>query len=52
MNESRTLILIDEDPVHAEAFAEAVRNSPDGPFHGEWVRSLTDGLKRLSLAAC
>jgi diguanylate cyclase (GGDEF)-like protein/PAS domain S-box-containing protein len=47
MNESRTLILIDEDPLHAEAFEEAVRNSPDGPFHGEWVRSLTDGLKRL-----
>ena len=47
MSEPRTLILIDEDPVHAEAFEEAVRNSPDGPFHGEWVRSLAEALERL-----
>jgi|ERR1700719_1287755 len=47
MNESRTLLLIDEDPVHAEAFEEAVRISPDGSFHVEWVKSLADGLKRL-----
>jgi len=47
MNKSRTVILIDEDRLHAEAFEEAVRNSPDGLFHGEWMRSLTDGLKRL-----
>jgi diguanylate cyclase (GGDEF)-like protein/PAS domain S-box-containing protein len=47
MNEVRTLLLIDNDPAHAEVFQEALRKAPNGPFRGEWVRSLGEGLERL-----
>jgi diguanylate cyclase (GGDEF)-like protein/PAS domain S-box-containing protein len=47
MKDSRTLLLIDGDPVHAKVFETSLLNSPDGPFRGEWIRSLTDGLRRV-----
>jgi diguanylate cyclase (GGDEF)-like protein/PAS domain S-box-containing protein len=43
----RTLLLIDDDPAHAEVFREALLDADDGPFHGEWVRTLAEGLQRL-----
>src|ERR1700688_955781 len=47
MKDPRTVILIDRDPVHANVFETSLLNSPDGPFRGEWIRSLTDGLRRV-----
>jgi DNA-binding NarL/FixJ family response regulator len=47
MKDPRTVILIDRDPFHANVFETSVLNSPDGPFRGEWIRSLTDGLRRV-----
>jgi len=47
MLETRNLLLIDENPVHAEAFREALLNAKDGPFRGEWVRTLAQSVERL-----
>src|ERR1700722_10954120 len=43
----RNLLLIDNDPSNAATFQEALRCATDGPFAGEWVRTLAAGLKRL-----
>src|ERR1700674_3156469 len=43
----RNLLLIDENPAHAEAFREALLISKDGSFHGEWVQTLAQGAERL-----
>jgi diguanylate cyclase (GGDEF)-like protein/PAS domain S-box-containing protein len=42
----RTILLIDHDPVHAQAFREAIRNQ-HGSFHGEWVKTLAESLGRF-----
>src|ERR1700730_9336150 len=47
MAEMRHLLLIDNDPSHADAFREALYDATDGPFAGEWVRTLAAGIKRL-----
>ncbi|HSZ19132.1 MAG TPA: EAL domain-containing protein [Candidatus Acidoferrum sp.] len=47
MTDIRNLLLIDENPVHAEAFREALHNSKDGPFHCEWVQTLSQSVERL-----
>src|ERR1700689_5607604 len=47
MTYTRTLLLIDNNPAHREAFREALVNAKEGPFHGEWVRTLSQGVKRL-----
>src|ERR1700681_3199830 len=47
MTETRNLLLIDENPTHAEAFREALLNAKDGPFHGEWVQTLAQSVERL-----
>src|ERR1019366_851912 len=47
MTDIRNLLLIDKNLAHAEAFREALLNANDGPFHGEWVQSLSQGLERL-----
>jgi diguanylate cyclase (GGDEF)-like protein/PAS domain S-box-containing protein len=47
MTNIRTLLLIDDDPAHAQAFREALLIANGGPFQGEWVRTLADGLERL-----
>jgi diguanylate cyclase (GGDEF)-like protein/PAS domain S-box-containing protein len=44
----RNLLLIDENPIHAEAFREALLNAKDGPFHGEWVHTLSEGVDQLT----
>jgi hypothetical protein len=43
----RTLLLIDDHPVHAKVFQKALLCSPDGPFQGEWITSLDKGLQRF-----
>jgi diguanylate cyclase (GGDEF)-like protein/PAS domain S-box-containing protein len=47
MAKVRTLLLIDDDPVHAKVFRKALLCSPDGPFQGEWITSFDKGLQRL-----
>ena len=47
MSYTRTLLLIDNSPAHAEACREALLDTSDGPFYVEWVRTLSEGLKRL-----
>jgi len=47
MTNTRNLLLIDDNPTHAEAFREALLNAKDGPFQGEWVQSLSQGVERL-----
>src|SRR6202521_61727 len=47
MADIRNLLLIDENPAHAEAFREALLNAKDGPFHGEWVQTLAQSVDRL-----
>ena len=48
MADIRGLLLIDNNPVHAEVLQETVLNAKDGPFQVEWVRSLSLGMERLS----
>ena len=43
----RTLLLIDDDSAHANVFREALLDADDGPFEGEWVRTLAEGFLRL-----
>jgi diguanylate cyclase (GGDEF)-like protein/PAS domain S-box-containing protein len=43
----RNLLLIDTSPVHAQAFQEALLNSNDGPFHGDWVQTLAQSVEPL-----
>src|SRR6202049_1505632 len=47
MADIRNLLLIDENPAHAEAFREALLIAKDGPFHGEWVQTLSQSVERL-----
>jgi len=47
MPDIRSLLLIDDNPAHAEAFQEALLNAKDGPFHGEWVQTLCQSVERL-----
>jgi diguanylate cyclase (GGDEF)-like protein/PAS domain S-box-containing protein len=46
MAAERTLLLIDGDPSHADVFLDAVVHPIDGPFQGEWVRTLAEGIER------
>ncbi len=50
MSNVRRLLLIDDDPAHAEVFREALLNANNGPFQGEWVRTFAEGLERLGVA--
>jgi diguanylate cyclase (GGDEF)-like protein/PAS domain S-box-containing protein len=47
MTEIRTLLLIDDDSHHADVFIDAVENAIDGPYKGEWVTNLSEGIERL-----
>jgi diguanylate cyclase (GGDEF)-like protein/PAS domain S-box-containing protein len=47
MTEIRTLLLIDDDSHHAAVFIGALLNAIDGPFQGEWVTTLSEGIKRM-----
>jgi len=47
MTDIRNLLLIDENPAHAEAFREALLNAKDGPFQFEWVQTLSQSVEQL-----
>lgn len=48
MTNIRTLLLIDDDAAHAQAFRRALLSADDGPFQGECAKTFTEGLERLS----
>jgi len=43
----RTLLLIDNDASHVDVFTDALMNATDGPFQGECVKTLAEGIRRL-----
>jgi DNA-binding NtrC family response regulator len=43
----RTVLLIDGDGTHVEAFRDALLTATDGPFRGEWVKTLAEGTALL-----
>jgi len=47
MTDKRTLLLIDNNPAHAEVFRQALRSCKEGPFQGEFATTLSQGLDRL-----
>src|ERR1700682_3473473 len=47
MTNIRNLLLIGTNPAHAELFRDALLGANDGPFHGEWVQTLSQSLERL-----
>jgi diguanylate cyclase (GGDEF)-like protein/PAS domain S-box-containing protein len=47
MSDPRTLLLIDNDPGHAEDFLAALLTTSDGPFRSEWLRTVSEGIERL-----
>jgi diguanylate cyclase (GGDEF)-like protein/PAS domain S-box-containing protein len=47
MTDFRNLLLIDKNPAHAKTFQEALLNAKNGPFRGDWVQTLTQGMERL-----
>jgi diguanylate cyclase (GGDEF)-like protein/PAS domain S-box-containing protein len=47
LTDKRTLLLIDNNPAHAKELREAVLEASEGPFEGEVVETLAQGLERL-----
>jgi diguanylate cyclase (GGDEF)-like protein/PAS domain S-box-containing protein len=47
MADLRSVLLIDNDPGHAEAFREALLIAKDGPFQSECAKTLSQGVERL-----
>jgi diguanylate cyclase (GGDEF)-like protein/PAS domain S-box-containing protein len=47
MTNIRTLLLIDNDAAHVDVFTDALLNATDGPFLGECVKTLAEGIRRL-----
>jgi diguanylate cyclase (GGDEF)-like protein/PAS domain S-box-containing protein len=47
MADLRRVLLIDNDPGHAESFREALLIANDGPFQGECAKTLSLGVERL-----
>src|SRR3984885_12868290 len=50
MGDIRNLLLIDDNPRHAEAFRTALHTATHGPFKVYWARTLSQGLERLGEA--
>jgi len=44
MTDKRTVLLIDNNPAHAEALREALLAAKEGPFRGKFVTTLAEGL--------
>jgi diguanylate cyclase (GGDEF)-like protein/PAS domain S-box-containing protein len=47
----RTLLLIDGNHAHVEVFRDALLTATDGPFRGEWVKTLAEGTALLRTKA-
>ena len=43
----RALLLIDNDAAHVDVFTDALLHATDGPFTGECVKTLAEGIRRL-----
>jgi diguanylate cyclase (GGDEF)-like protein/PAS domain S-box-containing protein len=43
------ILVITDDPADASDLKYAIDQADDGPFHIEWVRQLSDGLKHVGL---
>jgi diguanylate cyclase (GGDEF)-like protein/PAS domain S-box-containing protein len=51
MSNLRRLLLIDDNPAHAGVFRDALLHANDGPFQGECVGTLSEGVERLKREA-
>ncbi len=47
MAQIRNLLLIDKNPAHAELLRAALLDTNEGPFHDEWVQTLSQAVERL-----
>ena len=47
MTDKRTVLLIDNNPAHAEVLREALLAAKEGPFRGKFVTTLAEGLECL-----
>jgi DNA-binding NarL/FixJ family response regulator len=47
VTDKRIVLLIDNNPVHAEVLREALLAAKEGPFQGEFVTTLAEGLECL-----
>ena len=47
MRDMRILLLVDNDPSHAEVFRESLLHANDGPFKGEWAVTLAEGIRQV-----
>ena len=47
MTDKRTILLIDNNPAHAQVLQEALLAAKEGPFQGKVVTTLADGLECL-----
>jgi len=47
MTNKRTLLLVDNNTQHRDVFRDAITNAIDGPFEGERVSTLAEGVERL-----
>jgi diguanylate cyclase (GGDEF)-like protein/PAS domain S-box-containing protein len=47
MSGIRSLLLVDDNPLHAEAFRAALHTAKDGPFKADWAKTLSEGVERL-----
>jgi diguanylate cyclase (GGDEF)-like protein/PAS domain S-box-containing protein len=48
MTDIHKVLLIDNNPAHAEALREALLHAKDGPFRLEWVQTISQSVKPLS----
>jgi PAS domain S-box-containing protein len=48
MGKARTLLLIDDNLAHGRSFQDALLTATDGPFYGEWVRSVAECVETLA----
>jgi diguanylate cyclase (GGDEF)-like protein/PAS domain S-box-containing protein len=44
----RTILLIDDNLTHAHAFQDALLTATDGPFYGEWVKTVAESVETLA----
>ncbi|MDP9340043.1 MAG: diguanylate cyclase [Acidobacteriota bacterium] len=48
MAKVRTVLLIDDNLAHAQSFQDALLTATNGPFRGEWVKTLAESFETLA----
>ncbi len=48
MAKVRTLLLIDDNDTHGHSFQDALLSATDGPFYGEWVKTVAESVETLA----